>query len=79
MSPAIQLPGGTLAVGVGKTLQEVNWAATGFSSTLPTRPKVLATVENDKPGNRFNDGNVDSQGRLWIGECLNCSLVRSPD
>lgn len=24
-------------------------------------------VEADQPGNRFNDGHVDSQGRLWFG------------
>jgi sugar lactone lactonase YvrE len=27
----------------------------------------LASVEADKPGNRFNDGHVDHQGRLWFG------------
>ena len=27
----------------------------------------LATVEDDKPENRFNDGRVDPQGRLWAG------------
>jgi sugar lactone lactonase YvrE len=28
---------------------------------------VLATPEPDKPGNRFNDGKCDRQGRLWAG------------
>ena len=27
----------------------------------------LAEVEADKPGNRFNDGKCDRQGRLWAG------------
>ena len=27
----------------------------------------LAPVEADKPGNRFNDGRVDPQGRFWAG------------
>jgi sugar lactone lactonase YvrE len=27
----------------------------------------LASVEADKPGNRFNDGHVDQYGRLWFG------------
>jgi sugar lactone lactonase YvrE len=27
----------------------------------------LASVEADKPGNRFNDGHVDQDGRLWFG------------
>jgi sugar lactone lactonase YvrE len=29
--------------------------------------EILATVEADKPGNRFNDGHVDPQGRFWAG------------
>jgi L-arabinonolactonase len=28
---------------------------------------VLAAPEPDKPGNRFNDGKCDRQGRLWAG------------
>ncbi|XP_034252489.1 regucalcin-like [Thrips palmi] len=67
VTPAIQLPGGTLAVGVGRTLQEVDWAASGFGAVLASRPAVLATVDQDKPGNRFNDGAADSLGRMWIG------------
>jgi D-xylonolactonase len=27
----------------------------------------LAKVEADQPGNRFNDGHVDADGRLWFG------------
>lgn len=29
--------------------------------------EMLGTVEGDKPGNRFNDGRVDPQGRFWAG------------
>ncbi len=29
--------------------------------------EMLATVEGDTPGNRFNDGRVDPQGRFWAG------------
>ena len=29
--------------------------------------EVLATVQEDKPGNRFNDAKCDSSGRLWCG------------
>jgi sugar lactone lactonase YvrE len=29
--------------------------------------EVLASVEADKPDNRFNDGRVDPQGRFWAG------------
>ena len=28
---------------------------------------ILAEPEPDKPGNRFNDGKCDRQGRLWAG------------
>ena len=31
------------------------------------RPRVLASVEEDRPGNRFNDGKCDPAGRLWAG------------
>jgi len=29
--------------------------------------ETLATIEGNKPGNRFNDGRVDPQGRFWAG------------
>ena len=29
--------------------------------------RVLATVQEDKPKNRFNDAKCDSSGRLWCG------------
>src|SRR5215469_5921456 len=28
---------------------------------------LIRTVEPDRPGNRLNDGAVDSKGRLWFG------------
>lgn len=31
----------------------------------------LARIEADLPGNRFNDGHVDSSGRLWFGSMDN--------
>ncbi|KAK3927133.1 Regucalcin [Frankliniella fusca] len=69
VSPVLVLPGGDLVVGVGRQLRRLDWAALNFSSILPliTTPEILATVEKDKPGNRFNDGNVDTLGRVWIG------------
>ncbi len=29
--------------------------------------EVLGAVEEDKPGNNFNDAKCDSSGRLWCG------------
>ncbi len=29
--------------------------------------EMLANPESDRPGNRFNDGTVDRQGRFWLG------------
>ncbi|KAJ1519571.1 hypothetical protein ONE63_004846 [Megalurothrips usitatus] len=63
------LQGDNLVVAVGRELRVLDWAASNFSALLPVRwpPVVLAAVEQDKPGNRFNDGNVDSRGRVWAG------------
>jgi|LakMenE18May11ns_1017448.scaffolds.fasta_scaffold8064057_1 sugar lactone lactonase YvrE len=27
----------------------------------------MLSVENENPGNRFNDGKCDARGRLWAG------------
>jgi sugar lactone lactonase YvrE len=61
----VPLEGGRLAVGVGRKLQLFNWA--NFSSTLQRSPRVVTAIEQDKPGNRFNDGKADRNGRIWIG------------
>jgi sugar lactone lactonase YvrE len=33
----------------------------------PNGTRPLATVEDDRPGNRFNDSKCDEAGRLWAG------------
>jgi xylono-1,5-lactonase len=33
----------------------------------PERFEIFADPERDRPGNRFNDGKVDRQGRFWAG------------
>ena len=32
--------------------------------------KPLASPEKDRPGNRFNDGACDAQGRFWVGTMM---------
>jgi len=42
------------------------WAL--FDPQQPHRnPALLAEPEPDQPGNRFNDGKCDAQGRFWAG------------
>ena len=31
------------------------------------KPKLIAALETDIPGNRFNDGKADAHGRFWAG------------
>lgn len=53
-----------LIVANNRSLLGVKWSgrtADGYKRT------VLAEVDKDRPKNRFNDGKVDSRGRLWIG------------
>jgi sugar lactone lactonase YvrE len=38
---------------------------------------LIAKVEEDKPGNRLNDGIVDPQGRLWFGTMDNGEKAKS--
>ncbi|KAL0274305.1 UNVERIFIED_CONTAM: hypothetical protein PYX00_006758 [Menopon gallinae] len=51
-------------IGRGLDLVRVRWDG---KSEKPTDVKVLTSVDGDKPQNRFNDGKVDSSGRLWAG------------
>jgi sugar lactone lactonase YvrE len=39
----------------------------GASHERGARTRVLASVEDDRPGNRFNDCKCDPAGRLWAG------------
>lgn len=60
----VKLEDDELIIGRGRDLVQVKWDGV---TPLPSRTKVLATVDHDKPQNRFNDGKVDSSGRLWAG------------
>lgn len=52
-------------IGRGNDLVHLKWD--GFNSTLTPEMKILSTVDQAKPGNRFNDAKVDASGRLWAG------------
>lgn len=45
--------------GVGRNFSAVNWSTGAVTS--------LASVDDDKPQNRLNDGKVDPSGRLFAG------------
>lgn len=51
-------------VGFGKKISLLSWD--GISDVYTIHHKF--EVDRDKPGNRFNDGKADHQGRLWIGK-----------
>ena len=54
--------GNAWVAGLGDTLARVHLHDDGRVST-----DALDRPEPDRPGNRFNDGCVDAQGRLWCG------------
>ncbi|KAG7165085.1 Regucalcin-like 1 [Homarus americanus] len=58
----------TFVVSIGRNLAAVTWPDPNqdFSVTADDY-KVLATVEQDLPDNRFNDGKCDANGRMWAG------------
>lgn len=68
VSIVIPLKGSTnkFAVTIGRNLSIVTWDG---ESTTPDNIEIIATVDEEpgKEKNQFNDGKVDSAGRLWIG------------
>jgi sugar lactone lactonase YvrE len=63
---AVPRAGGGLVLAVGHEL---------LVRQADGRRRVVATVEHDVPGNRFNDCRADPQGRLWAGTM---SRTRAP-
>jgi sugar lactone lactonase YvrE len=55
---AVPRAGGGLVLAIGHAL---------VLQELDGRRRRLAAVEEDRPGNRFNDCRADPQGRLWAG------------
>ena len=55
---ALRRGGGAIA-GLGRTLAFLDLESGGIER--------VATIEHELPGNRFNDGKCDRQGRFWAG------------
>ncbi|KAK6622932.1 hypothetical protein RUM43_008784 [Polyplax serrata] len=51
-------------IGHGRDIVALKWNGT---SDKPSSLSVLASVDKNKPENRFNDGKADAKGRLWAG------------
>ncbi|XP_071444120.1 regucalcin-like, partial [Hetaerina americana] len=49
----------------GRNLSIMEWDSN--ANLKPEILNTLATVEEEKPDNNFNDGKVDDYGRIWIG------------
>jgi L-arabinonolactonase len=60
------------------------WLIVAFIDSIalyhPERSEVLtlAQPERDLPGNRFNDGRVDRQGRFWVGSMAENTALNPP-
>jgi len=53
-------------VGLGCSVGIVRWTAED-EDVVKRKARVLATVDEGKEGNRFNDAKCDNHGRLWAG------------
>lgn len=58
-----------LLVGIGRALHlvDVDWGKPGQPAVIK-KDVTLVEVEAKMPGNRFNDGKADKEGRMWIGK-----------
>lgn len=55
-----------LVAGAGLNFLSVTWD--GKTNATSPKVEVLATVDQNLEGNRWNDGKVDSLGRFWGGK-----------
>jgi sugar lactone lactonase YvrE len=64
-----QSPGSVVVCTSGQLLLALR---SGFGRFDPARQALVMLVdpESDKPGNRFNDGKCDPQGRFWAGSIV---------
>ncbi len=75
----VGLPIGTLAVragGKGLIMATKNGFALWDWATQQL--EFIANPEADKPGNRFNDGTPDSEGRFWAGTMEDAETSKEP-
>lgn len=54
-------------IGLEREIVHVIW---DLKSDKPTATRVLSAAEEDRGGNRVNDGKVDPAGRLWTGTLM---------
>lgn len=64
----------TFVGGAGTDFVEITWNPK-WNNPKP-RIKVLATVDGDRQGTRFNDGKVDPKGRFWGGKFKSSTISR---
>lgn len=55
---------GLFVIGLGTTLSSLRWNLNESTNKVVK----LTTVDNNKPGNRWNDAKADSNGYLWAGK-----------
>jgi len=55
---------GLFVIGLGTTLASLRWNLNENTN----RVVKLTTVDNNKPGNRWNDAKADTNGYLWAGK-----------
>lgn len=58
---------GLFVIGLGTTLASLRWNLNESTHKVVG----LATVDGDKPGNRWNDAKADNNGYLWAGKYNN--------
>lgn len=56
----------TFVAGAGVDFVEVTWDPATNNSNPGI--KVLASIDSDRNGTRFNDGKIDPKGRFWGGK-----------
>lgn len=72
----------TVVAARGRDVVEVYWPKpydNATEATLSVPPKLLTTVDEDKPENRLNDAKADVAGRLWAGDLVITIRVNNYD